>query len=164
MATVARQKSHEGYRALVDAFPLVPIKSKAQLRAAQKILDGLLCRELDPSEEDYFEVLTQLVAHYEDLHEQISPPTLDGLLNFLMDARQVTAIDVAKSTGIAESTISQIRSGKRACSKANCSLLADYFQISPLAFLEAIVPGTRHPNSSATRAKVKTKPRRGRSF
>lgn len=162
MATAVRQKSDAGYRALVDAFPLVPIKSKTHLKAAQEVLDGLLCRELDASEEDYLEVLTQLVAHYENEHEQISPPTLAGLLNFLMDARQVTAIDVAKSTGIAESTLSQIRSGKRSCSKANCALLADYFKISALAFLEATVPETHKRNGSSTRAKSKPKPRRRR--
>jgi len=137
MATVSRKKSNTGYRKLIDEFPLVPIRSKTQLKSAQRMLDALLARRLDRGEEDYFEVLTQLVEDYETKHEKIAPATLSDLLNLLMEEHTVSAIDVAKSTGIAESTISQMRAGKRSCSKVNCGRLATFFHVSPLAFLEA---------------------------
>ena len=137
MATVSRKKTTAGYQRLIDELPLVPIRSKTQLKSAQRMIDALLARRLDRGEEDYFEVLTQLVEDYETKHEKIAPATLGDLLNLLMEEHAVSAIEVARSTGIAESTISQMRAGKRACSKANCGRLATFFHVSPLTFLTA---------------------------
>ncbi|MBX3411559.1 MAG: helix-turn-helix domain-containing protein [Pirellulales bacterium] len=137
MATVSRKKSNAGYLKLIDEFPLAPIRSKSQLKSAQRLLDTLLARWLDRGENDYFEVLTQLVEDYESKQEKISPPALADLLNLLMEEHGVSASDVARRTGIAESTISQMRAGKRSCSKVNCGRLADFFHVSPLTFFEA---------------------------
>jgi len=141
MATATRRKLTKGYRALIEELPLAPIKSQAQLKSARRMLDRLLARKLDRGEADYFEVLSGLVESYESRHVKIPDPTLAELLNFLMESRGVSAVDVARNTGIAESTISQMRSGKRACSKVNCRRLAECFHVAPASFFEATVGG-----------------------
>jgi len=138
MAAVTRQKS-ETYQALIDVFPLVPLKSKKELKEASAMLDALLGKELDSGEEDYFEVLSQLVETYEDKHEEIPSPSLSGLLDFLMESHSVSAVQITCKTGIAASTISEIRHGKRLCSRENCKKLAEFFNVSPTLFFEAMM-------------------------
>src|SRR4029077_9477035 len=63
------------YLALIRRFPLRPIASEAELDRATAVMNSLLDRDLDPAEDDYLDVLSDLVERYEDQHHPI--PTDD---------------------------------------------------------------------------------------
>jgi HTH-type transcriptional regulator/antitoxin HigA len=126
------------YLELIQAFPLHPIRSEKELDRATAVINALLDRsQLSPAEEDYLDVLGDLVERYEDKHHRI--PTADltdaEMLEHLLEAKGVTQAEVARATGIRESRISEVRSGKRQLTRAQISKLAAYFHVSPAVFL-----------------------------
>jgi HTH-type transcriptional regulator/antitoxin HigA len=129
------EKGAGKYFALVRQLPLRPIRSEAQLDRAIEMIDSLIDRDsLDPAEEDYLDVLGDLVHRYET-EEHSMPPVSDGeMLQFLIEAKIVTQAEVATATGIAESTISEVLSGKRHLNRHHIGLLARYFHVSPAVF------------------------------
>jgi HTH-type transcriptional regulator / antitoxin HigA len=135
-----RHTDADNYLALVRRYPLRPIRDENALDSAIAVIDALLDRgRLAPAEEDYLDVLGDLVERYEDEHHAIETDKLtDGdILRFLIDQRDVTQADVSRATGIAESRISEVLSGKRQLTRAQLILLAAYFHVSPAVFLPA---------------------------
>lgn len=132
MATTTRPKRKilGGYLRLVTEFPLVSIKSEAQLNAAQIVIDHLLGKgKLDRGEALYLDALSDLVAAYEDVHYAIAPASDADMLRHLMDAKAVTQAELCRQTGIAKSTISEILAGKKVFSKMLIRTLAEFFQV-----------------------------------
>ncbi len=126
------------YMALIRLFPLRPITSEKELDRATTVVNGLLDRDdLDPGEEDYLDVLSDLVERYEEKHHQIPIDDLsDGeMLEHLIEAKGVTQVVVARATGIRESRISEVLSGKRKMTRTQIAKLAAYFRVSPAVFL-----------------------------
>jgi len=100
------------------------------------MIDSLLDRrDLDELEQDYLEVLSDLVHSYETEEHPIPPASDADLLRFLIEAKGVSQIDVAKETGIIDSTISKVIIGERRLSRAHIAKLARYFNIDPGVFL-----------------------------
>lgn len=64
-------------------------------------------------------------------------PDVDAgeMLWHLMEARGVTQHKVALDTGIADSTLSAIRSGQRTLTRRHIEKLASYFGVEPGVFL-----------------------------
>lgn len=123
-------KARDSYFDLVRAFPLVPIKSDEHLDEAQKVMENLLARgELDEGEESYLDVLSDLVASYEDEHHEITPASDADILRHLLEAKGITQAQLSRDTSISKSTISEILSGKKPFSRHVIRKLADYFQV-----------------------------------
>jgi HTH-type transcriptional regulator / antitoxin HigA len=124
------------YLELVRQFPLRPIRSEEDLARAIGVIDSLIDQdERDRDEEDYLDVLGDLAARYESEHHP-RPPVADAdLLGHLIEARGTTQAKVAEETGIAESTISSILSGKRGLNRRHIEILARYFKVKPGVFL-----------------------------
>jgi len=103
-----------GYLKLVRRFPLRPIRSEKELDRAAEMIDELLVRStpLAPLERDYLEILSDLVERYEDAHHPMPEASGADVLRHLTEARGVTQSEVAAATGIANSTISAVLSGK----------------------------------------------------
>jgi HTH-type transcriptional regulator/antitoxin HigA len=132
----ARASDH--YLALVRRFPLRPIRSEAELDAALAVIDALTEREdLDPGEADYLDVLSDLVERYEDQAHPIRAASDAELLAFLIDQRGVKQVQVARATGIAESTLSEVLRGKRQLTRGQIAKLAGYFRVEPRVFLRS---------------------------
>src|SRR6516164_6567383 len=74
----------EAYFALVRRFPLRSIESDAELERARTILNELLDREsLDRGEDDYLDILGDLIEKYERLCHPLPPVSeLDMLRHF----------------------------------------------------------------------------------
>jgi HTH-type transcriptional regulator/antitoxin HigA len=125
------------YLELVRRFPLRPIRSDAELDAAIAVIDGLLDRDLSPPEQDYLDVLGDLVEAYED--EQIPMESVSDadMLRYLIEIKDVTQAQAAAGAGIAESTISEVLTGKRKLNRSQIGKLARYFRVEPGAFLSA---------------------------
>ena len=128
-------KERDRYLELVNLFPLRPIGTETELDDAIRVIDMLV--DLDrrtKAEEDYLDVLSDLVEAYEDVHIPIGPVSDAEMLQSCLDDWRVTQAEVAKKTRIAESTISEVLAGKRKLNRKQIGKLSRYFKISPSAF------------------------------
>ena len=102
------------YMELVARFPLRPLRSERALDRATKIASELAVRG-EPSrwEQDYLDVLTDLIERYEEAHHAI--PDLSGpeILRHLLAERGISQAEAARQMGMAPSTVSDILRGKR---------------------------------------------------
>jgi HTH-type transcriptional regulator/antitoxin HigA len=134
------------YFRLIREFPLRPIRSEAELDRAIAMLDRLIDQDsLDPAADDYLDVLSDLVEKYEEKHHPIDTSDLtDGdMLAHLIEARDVSQVEVSRQTGIAESTISEVLKGKRQLTRAQIDKLAAYFHVEPGVFFPVAPPARR---------------------
>jgi HTH-type transcriptional regulator / antitoxin HigA len=116
-------------------FPLKPIRSETELDDAIRMTDSLLAKKsLLPEEEDYLEVLGDLVERYESQSHPITPLSDADRLQHLLEARDVTLYETAQATGIDESTLSEVLSGTHALNRDHIGRLARYFKVSPEVF------------------------------
>jgi HTH-type transcriptional regulator / antitoxin HigA len=128
-------KSEDRYLELVRQFPLRPLRSDADLDAAVAVVDSLIDQEaLSVAEQDYLDVLSDLVEAYEAEVVPIKPVGDADMLRFLIEQKGVTQSEVAKKAGIAESTISEVLAGKRKLNRTQIGKLARYFHVGPGAF------------------------------
>jgi HTH-type transcriptional regulator/antitoxin HigA len=115
-----------------------PIRSKAQYRRVLNQLDQLM--EPHPPREVSLmvELLASLVQQYEIAHcpapRKLTPAQS---LAELLEARQVTAADVSRATGVPRSVLSNVLAGRRSISKGAAVKLADYFRVPVGLFLDA---------------------------
>ena len=130
-----RKKVKDPYFDLVRRFPLRPIRSDKELNVAVKMVDSLLDRkDLASEEEDYLEVLGDLIEQYESEAHPIAPVSDMEMLRHLIEAKGVSQTEVSKATGIADSTISEVLKGKRSLNRNHIGKLAQYFNVSPDVF------------------------------
>jgi HTH-type transcriptional regulator / antitoxin HigA len=132
---VVGRGKEDKYLKLVRAFPLRPIRSESELDHAIEVTDSLLDRDdLDDGEEDYLDVLGDLVYKYEADHDPIQEVSDADMLRFLLDSKGISQTELAQQSGIAESTISEILRGKRALSRRHIAALSCVFHVSPAVF------------------------------
>jgi HTH-type transcriptional regulator / antitoxin HigA len=124
------------YLACIRRFPLRPIRSDKELTDALAVIDDLLDRRtLAGEERDYLDVLGGLVERYEKERHPMPPVSDAEMLRHLIDAKNVAQVQVARATGIAESTISAVLAGDRRLNREHIEKLARYFHVGPSAFL-----------------------------
>jgi HTH-type transcriptional regulator/antitoxin HigA len=127
------------YLRLVREFPLRPIRTKADYRLAQKVMERLAVRDegtLDPGEQDYLDMLSLAIEEYDRLHASASKPTEPvELLKFLMHENGMTVTSLGKLVG-SKSLASQLLSRKRAMSKSVIAKLAARFKLDVRAFFQ----------------------------
>jgi len=129
-------KIEDRYLDLVRRFPLRPLRTDAELDQAIAVIDSLIDRPaLTVPEQDYLDVLSDLVEGYESEAVPMSPVGDAELLRFLIEQNAVNQAAVAVGAGIAESTISEVLAGKRKLNRGQITKLARYFSVEPGAFL-----------------------------
>src|SRR5438552_18079598 len=129
------------YLALIDQFPLRPLRSERDYDAAVTVLDTLAVRpegSLDPGEQDYLDTLTMLVEAYDREHYGINTEQRDPLtmLKYLMQESEMTQAELGRLLGN-RALASLILNGHRHLSKSHIRKLADHFKVSPALFLQA---------------------------
>ena len=128
--TRRNRKVADSYFKLIVELPLTSIKSQEQLNVAQAMVDRLATKgALDDGEELYLDALSDLLAAYEEVHYPILPASDADMLRHLMDAKDVTQVELHRQAGIPKSTISEVLAGKKRFSKAMIRTLADYFNV-----------------------------------
>jgi HTH-type transcriptional regulator / antitoxin HigA len=140
MATATKKAGtvRDRYLEWIRRFPLRPIRSDRELKHALAVIDQLLDQaRLAGEERDYLDVLSTLVENYEGQHRPMPPVSDAEMLRHLVEAKNVTQVQVARATGIAESTISAVLAGNRRLSRNHIEKLARYFHVGPSAFLPA---------------------------
>jgi HTH-type transcriptional regulator / antitoxin HigA len=123
------------YWDLVKRFPLIPIRDDAHLDEALNVINGLLEQERDSGAQDYLDVLTDLVAAYEDKHVAMANVSEADVLRELMRSNALSQMELARRVKISQSTISAVLTGARSLTKEHVIKLAVYFGISPAAFI-----------------------------
>jgi HTH-type transcriptional regulator / antitoxin HigA len=135
MSTVVSDTYQRHYLGLVRTYPLRPIRSEKELDAAIRRIDVLLDKpRRNPAEEDYLEVLGNLVERYETEAHPEQPVSDAAMLRHLIDARAVSQVEIARLTGIAISTISAVLHGNRTLNRDHIGKLAAYFHVAPDVF------------------------------
>jgi HTH-type transcriptional regulator/antitoxin HigA len=133
-----RVELHPSYLLLVRRFPLRPIQSESDFRAAGAVLDELvLKKKLDRGERDYLGALELLIEAYDDEHFPDSPDRRPPheRLKWLMDSSKVSPTDLQEILGVSQTLVSLVLRGERALSKRTITKLASHFRIDPGFFL-----------------------------
>lgn len=89
------------------------------------------------AEQDYLDVLSDLVEAYETEAVKIRPVSDAQLLKFLIEEKGDTQAKVATGAKIAESTISEVLARKRKLNRKQIEKLSRYFRVEVAAFLPA---------------------------
>jgi HTH-type transcriptional regulator / antitoxin HigA len=128
-------KREDRYLELIRRFPLRPLRSDADLDAAIVVVDSLIDQaQLSAPEQDYLDVLSDLVEAYENEAVPMRQVSDAEMLRFLIDQRESAQVEVARQTGIAESTISEVLAGKRKLNRSQIGKLARHFHVEPGVF------------------------------
>ena len=135
-----RGRPAPSYLALIDIFPLRPLRSDRDYDAAVTVLDTLAVRpegSLDPGEQDYLDTLTMLVEAYDRERYNLATEQRDPLtmLKYLMEESGMTQADLGRLLGN-RALASLILNGHRQLSKSHIRKLADHFKVSPALFLQ----------------------------
>ena len=136
IGTTKAKNRRDRYLEWIREFPLRPIRSDKELQRALAVIDRLLDKKrLVQGERDYLDVLSSLVRRYEEEQHPIPAVSDADVLRHLIEAKNVTQAQVARSTGIAESTISTVLAGNRRLNRNHIEKLARYFHVGAGAFL-----------------------------
>ena len=138
MATKTKRVNvvRDRYLEWIRQFPLRPIRSDKELRGALTVIDRLLDQErLANEEQDYLDVLSSLVERYEKERRPMPSVSDAEMLHHLIEAKSVAQVQVARATGISESTISAVLAGNRRLNREHIEKLARYFHVGAQAFL-----------------------------
>ena len=96
---------------------MAQIKSEAAYRAAMKRIDELLkvVNDLTPADDpNYLELdmISDMVAEYEDIHYPISKPTLIDVIKLRLYEMGITQTKLAEMLGLSNARVSEIMNGK----------------------------------------------------
>lgn len=123
------------YLKLVKKVPLRPIESDSDLDLAIATIDALLAKpSLSRDEDDYLEVLGDLVYKYESASQPADPVPDSVMLQHLMEAKSISRAEVHRATGIPVSTIAAVLQGKRALSREQVAIVSTFFHVAPSVF------------------------------
>jgi HTH-type transcriptional regulator/antitoxin HigA len=129
------RRASAGYLALLRGFPPRPIRNEDDHRRSIAVVNGLLDRPaLNPDEEDYLDVLGLLIADYEDSIYEHPDFTPVDRLRHLMEEHCLTQAGLARRTGVAVTSLSDILNGKRQMSPTVRAKFAACFGVSSSFF------------------------------
>jgi HTH-type transcriptional regulator / antitoxin HigA len=163
-AARAAGTAKDRYFELVRKFPLKHFRTDRELNDAIEMMDSLLAKEeLAPGEQDYLDVLTDLVELYEE--QTIPMPAVSdaAMLRHLIEARRITQAKLAQETGVAMSTISNVLNGRRTLTRSHIGTLATFFSVTPGCFprvITASFAGKCHRGPALDRSGNGPEPRR----
>jgi HTH-type transcriptional regulator/antitoxin HigA len=129
------RSGQDTYVELIMKFPLRPLRTDEELDRAIEIIDSLIIRgDLEPGEQDYLDILTDIVEKYEATEHPMPPVSDAAMLRHLIDARQLTQSKLATDVKMPMSTVSEVLNGKRRLNRKHIALLSKYFGVSPAVF------------------------------
>jgi antitoxin component HigA of HigAB toxin-antitoxin module len=100
------------------------------LRNATEVVDAMAGHDLAPDQEDYLDVLSDLVQKYEDAHSPVRRRSSTPLerLQYLAEQAGMTASDLGRLLGN-RGLGSLILRGRRQLSKTHIRILAEHFRL-----------------------------------
>ncbi len=137
MLTTLDRKDRDTYYELIKHFPLRPINNEKENDEAAAICDELTNRigKLSRAEQDYLEVLTDLIVKYESRwDDEIAEMTPRELIQYLIEQNDLSQNDLLPEFGSA-SRISEFLHGKRGLSLEQAKKLSKRFKLKLTALL-----------------------------
>jgi HTH-type transcriptional regulator/antitoxin HigA len=126
----------ERYVELIHEFRLRPIRTEKELDAATAVVHKLVTQKsLTKEEQDYLDVLTDLVEAYEDVHYPIPKTSGREMLRLLLEESGITQSKLAADIGVPVSAVNDLLSGKRKFLPKYVAALSSYFKVHAEAFL-----------------------------
>ncbi len=123
------------YFALVKRHPLTSIRNEKELDAAQVMVDALLREDLDDGGQIYLDALSDLVIVYEQDHHAVAPLPPHELLTHMLEERKMSQADLARETGLAKATVSDLATGKRRFTVKQMRAVASIFGLPGTVFM-----------------------------
>lgn len=126
----------KNYADLVALHMPRPIHDRVAYDNTVDVIDALAGHKLNADQEDYLELLSQLVEAYESSH--LTPPKkVKGVdaLNFLLAENQLTGDDLAKLLSVDRSTAYKILKGTRNLTTEHIRALCERFNVDAGLFL-----------------------------
>ncbi len=113
-----------------------PIHDRAAYDNTVEVIDALAGHKLNADQEDYLELLSQLVEAYE-ADQFVPPPKLTGpeALKFLLKENQLTGDDLAALLGVDRSTAYKLLKGTRQLTLEHVRRLSARFNVGAELFL-----------------------------
>jgi HTH-type transcriptional regulator / antitoxin HigA len=130
----------DSYLKLVNEFPLRPIRTDAEYKAANAVIERLAIRgenDLDAGEQDYLDGLDEFISSYDRrvLTDRPRRGTPRQRLRSLIHDSATTPRDLERILHCSHSLVSLLLAGKRELSKDNIRALAKHFKLSAEYFL-----------------------------
>jgi HTH-type transcriptional regulator/antitoxin HigA len=152
------ENKHEYAKLLVDMLPHV-IHTEEENQRYTTALEKLLAKRDRTSEESRIvELLTLLIEDFEEKNYSLPPATPRDVIRHLMESNGLRQVDLIDVFG-AESTVSEVLSGKRDLAKSHIEKLSVRFNVSPELFFE------QHTESASHKVNIRQqKPQNDRNF
>ena len=131
----------DAYFALVKRHPLTSIRNEQELDAAQAIVDALLREDLDDGGLAYLDALSDLVMVYEREHHAVAALPAQELLAHMLEERSMSQADLARTTGLAKATVSDLVTGKRPFTVKQMHTVANVFGLPGVVFMPKTTNG-----------------------
>jgi HTH-type transcriptional regulator/antitoxin HigA len=125
----------DSYLAFVKRHPLASIRSESELEAAQAVVDALLREDLDDGGLTYLDALSDLMIVYEGEHHAVPPLPPSELLAHMLEERSMSQADLARTTGLAKATVSDLVTGKRPFTVQQMHVVANVFGLPGIVFM-----------------------------
>ena len=123
------------YEGLVQLHMPRPIHGEVELENATDLIDLMAGHDLSPAQEDYLDLLSDLVAKYEEGTSPIGEGAAPReVLAWLIEEQGMSITELGKLLGD-RSLGSRILSGERSLSKSHIRIVAEHFKVSPAAFI-----------------------------
>lgn len=125
-----------GYADLVALHMPRPIHDRVAYDNTIEVIDAMAGHKLNADQEDYLELLSQLVEAYETEHLG-PPPKLTGpdALKFLLKENQLTGDDLARLLEVDRSTAYKLIKGTRQLTLEHVRRLSERFKVGAELFL-----------------------------
>ena len=131
----ARTLSEE-YFELLRRCPLRPLRSEKDLDRAIVMIDELIgMRKRSRDADDYLDVLSDLVEHYETERHPIPSAAPVEMLEFFMEDRKLSQRALAQGSGIPVSKMSEILSGNRQMNLNHMQKVAAFLKVPVAVFV-----------------------------
>ncbi|UCH26822.1 MAG: helix-turn-helix domain-containing protein [Trueperaceae bacterium] len=117
---------------------LAPIETERHYQEALDFMAELWDVVVDDPNSPYgslLGILSDRLNDYENSRHAVPEATPQQVLSYLIEEKGVTQKEIEEATGIYQSNLSQILSGKRKLTTEQVKQLAEYFKVNPTALL-----------------------------
>ncbi len=146
------ENQHEYAQLLADLLPHV-IHTEEENERYTGALETLLDKRDRTAEESRMvELLTLLIEDFEEKHYFLPPAKPRDVVRHLMESNRLRQADLIDVFG-AESTVSEVLSGKRDLAKSHIEKLSQRFNVSPELFFHTLPRSGRREIATSKRAR-----------